>query len=318
MVDAGLLVSTMALRNPHHVLVLAGTLAALAACASQPPPEPEIASAAGEFGYAARYPGQLGATRGELLALENKTGRVIAKFPNYPSELKDPDWSRVLEVVERADQAGRSAAYVARTRHVRNVAEFFDQEREPIQRRVGGAAQYAAAQKGCKDAPVYAAAVRALDKSVQKRIEERLREHSEAHLYIQENRDALGQKNTEALKTQADEISYTSYVVHIAMVELKVRLRERLEQAEEVKATLERKVADALAARADTNRSEADKQAADANVEVGQRASGSLQSEIKQAEHVLAGLDERIDKLQRNYQSAFAALKESIATRTQL
>ena len=119
MVDAGLLVSTMALRNPHHVLVLAGTLAALAACASQPPPEPEIASAAGEFGYAARYPGQLGATRGELLALENKTGRVIAKFPNYPSELKDPDWSRVLEVVERADQAGRSAAYVARTRHVR-------------------------------------------------------------------------------------------------------------------------------------------------------------------------------------------------------
>ena len=293
-------------------LLLASLLAASGACSQQQKPEPEIASSAGEFGYAARFPSALSSARAQLDAHESKAKRIIPKFANYPGEFDDPDWARVLGVVERADQAGRSGSFVARAREVDSVVGFFDDEKEVINRKVGGAADYAASQKGCKKSGAYGAATSALDKSVKKQVEERLREHNEAHLYIAENAEALGKGNLEKLEVQADEISYASYVTHIAVVEVKVRLREMVAQAEDVKSTLDRKIKEADAVVGDANRSDADKKAAEQSKEAAQKALESLDSEVKQAQFALEGIEERIKSLQEQYQQGFDGLTNAI------
>jgi hypothetical protein len=293
-------------------LLLAALLAGSGACSQQQKPEPEIASSAGEFGYAARFPSALSSERAQLDAYENRAKRFIPKFANYPSELDNPDWARVLGVVERADQAGRSGSFVARVRETDTVTGFFDDEKEVINRKVGGAADYAASQKGCKKSGAYGSATNALDKSVKKQLEERLRAHNEAHLYIEENKEALGKANLEKLETQADEISYASYVTHVAVVEVKVRLREMVAQAEDVKSTLERKVKEADAVIADANRSDADKQAAEQSKEAAQKALGDLDTEVKQAQFALEGIEERIKTLQEQYQQSFDGLTNAI------
>lgn len=293
-------------------LLLASLFAAGGACSQQQKPEPEIASSAGEFGYAARFPAALSAERARLDAYENRAKRFIPKFANYPGELNEPDWAHVLGVVERADQAGRSGSFVARVREVDSVEGFFDDEKEVIGRKVGGAADYAASQKGCKKSGAYGAATNALDKSVKKQLEERLRAHNEAHLYLEENSEALGKANIEKLETQADEISYASYVTHIAVVEVKVRLREMIAQADDIKSTLDRKIKEADAVLADTNRSDVDKKSAQEGKDSAQKALGDLDSEVKQAQFTLEGIEERIKTLQEQYQQSFDGLTQAI------
>ncbi len=293
-------------------LLLASLLAASGACSQQQKPEPEIASSAGEFGYAARFPSALSSERAQLDAYESRAKRFIPKFANYPGELDNPDWPRVLGVVERADQAGRSGSFVAEVREVDAVSGFFDDEKEVIGRKVGGAADYAASQKGCKKSGAYGAATSALDKSVKKQLEERLRAHNEAHLYIEENGEALGKANIEKLETQADEISYSSYVTHIAVVEVKVRLREMVAQAEDIKSTLDRKVKEADAVLADAARSDPDKKSAEQAKEAAQKALGDLDTEVNQAQFALEGIEERIKTLQEQYQQSFDGLTNAI------
>jgi hypothetical protein len=282
------------------------------ACASQQKPEPEIASSTDQFGYAARFPNAMAAARGQLTAYEADTQQVTARFSNYVAELKDPDWSRVLGVVERADQAGRSGAYVERMREVRAVAVFFEEEKEPITKKVGGAAQYAAAQKGCKDTNAYGATKHALEKSVDRQLQERLRAYNEAHLYLEGNEEAIGKKNVEKLQDQADEISLASYIVHIAAVEVKVQLRRFVEEASAVQSTLDSKIEEAQATLADQNATDADRKTAEASLQAAQQARQKLDAEVKQAQFVLEGIEERITKMREQYEQALNGLKQQI------
>ena len=117
-------------------------------CNQREAPEPQIASSAGESGYAARFPSELSAARGELQTDESNLNMLTGKFPSYPAELDKPDWNRVLTVVDKADQAGRSESYVSRAGETQVVQRFFDEEKDEINKKAGGAAQYAAIQKG--------------------------------------------------------------------------------------------------------------------------------------------------------------------------
>jgi len=309
------LLTRVKIQRTPLTLLLAGLLAASGACSQQQKPEPEIASSAGEFGYAARFPSALSSERAQLDAYENRAKRFIPKFANYPGELDNPDWAHVLGVAERADQAGRSGSFVARAREVDMVGGFFDDEKEVIGRKVGGAADYAASQKGCKKSGAYGAATGALDKAVKKQLEERLRAHNEAHLYIEENREALGKSNVEKLETQADEISYASYVTNVAVVTIKVRLREMVAQAQDIKSTLERKTKEADAVIADANRSDVDKKAAQESKDAAQKALGDLDTEVNQAQFALEGIEDRIKTLQEQYQQSFDGLTNAIETK---
>jgi hypothetical protein len=109
--------SSMATSTAALALALMG---ALPAC-SAPKPEPEIASSAALGTYAKSYPAELGA---ELKGFSDRRGearKLIGEMGSYPGKLKDPDWARVLEVVDRANDDGRGWAYVERARRVEAV-----------------------------------------------------------------------------------------------------------------------------------------------------------------------------------------------------
>src|SRR5688572_27119632 len=92
-------------------------------CSNQKP-APLYASSAGEAGYAERFPDQLASARGRMAEHQSKSTRMMQSFNTYPGELKDPSWPVVLDVVDKADTAGRSGAYAERLGEVENVAAF--------------------------------------------------------------------------------------------------------------------------------------------------------------------------------------------------
>ena len=158
-----------------------------AGCA--PPIEPKIASSAPEAMYATDYPDALSRTTEAINAAETKTKEAAGKFAGYPDELKDPPWPKVAEVVDLADASGRAYAYVEARREVDGARAFYEAERDELVKKVAGAAGFAAKQKGC-DVDVSGAAAHALKDTIEKRLEKRLREASEANVYVERNQKA--------------------------------------------------------------------------------------------------------------------------------
>jgi hypothetical protein len=107
-------------------------------------------------------------------------------------------------------------------REVDGARAFFDAEKDELLKKVAGAAQFAAKSKGC-DMDVSGAVSHALKDTVEKRLVKRLREQSEAHVFIDRNQTALGKENVEKLLEQADEIAHASYLARVLIVEHKVR-----------------------------------------------------------------------------------------------
>jgi len=281
-------------------------------CNQREAPEPQIASSAGESGYAARFPSDLSAARGELQTDESNLNMLTGKFASYPGELDKPDWNRVLTVVDKADQAGRSQDYVDRAAETQTIQRFYDEEKDELNKKVGGAAQYAAIQKGCKEADVYGAAAHGLKEGFTKSLEKRLRDHNEAQAYIEDNQEALGKPNVPKLEKQADEIAYSSYLANIAVVQVKVRLKAMVAQGKDVSSTLDRTISDSQATVNDANRAAADKKAAQKRLEAAQKAKQSLDSEVQQTEQSLKDIDQRIKTIQDGYKKALDQLRTDI------
>lgn len=279
---------------------------------SQPKVEPQVASSSSENGYATRFPDTLAATRNGFLKQETDTRDALAKFSGYPAELDNPDWGKVAEVYRAADAAGKSGSYVARARENAVVQEFFEEEKSEINKKVAGAAQYAANQKGCK-AELSGPTAHALEKAVEKQLEERMRARNEAHAIIDDNEEALGKANIEKLETQADTIAQASYLVNVAAVESKVRLRQQIAEASEVKKTLDRTIEEAKATEADAARKDADKKAATERRAKAEAAKARIDSELEQATQVEKEMEDRIKALQAEHQKAFDDLLEKVS-----
>jgi hypothetical protein len=290
-------------------------LAALGAAAcSGPKPEPRIASSAGEAGYAVEYPAALQAVVSEYAAGEGTVKRVVSDLPKYPDQLKDPAWPYVLEIVQRADEAGASAAYVGRRREVDGARTFFAEEKEDITRKVGGAVQYAAKKKECDFDP-YGPTAGSLKDAVDKQLEKRMRARSEAHFLIDRYRDALGKANTQALEKQADEISLASYVTNIALVTVKVDAARLLADTDQVKKTLDRAIADEQTFQSSTGRSTAEKKASGERVGRMQDSKARIDAAVAQTQAFAKNLEQRNDALKKEYVAALEALKKAISSR---
>jgi len=286
-------------------------LAAFAAGCTQKP-EPVFASSANEASYAERYPAALLAVRTEYATDESKARELFGGFQNYPGALTTPDGQQVLAVVQRADAAGKSAAYAQQARENQDVSRFFSDEKDTLNQKVGGAAQYAAKQKECT-ADVASPAIGALDKGVDKALEDRLRAHDEAHRYIEDHQDALGKPNLEKLQKQADEISLASYLVHVRVKELKIELSRMVDEASDVKKTLGRDDTEARAVVADPAASKAAKATAQSRATAAEGASAKIDSEVEQAKRAVADMDARSAQLEKDYNAALDALEKALA-----
>jgi len=279
-------------------------------CSQQP--APAFASSANETSYAERYPATLLALRTEFASDEAKAREIFGGFSNYPGALSAPDGQQVLEVVSRADAAGKSGAYAEQMRENQDVSRFFADEKDPLHQKVGGAAQYAAKQKECT-VDVASPAIGALDRGVDKALEERLRGHDEAHRYIEDHQDALGKPNLEKLQKQADDISLASYLVHVRVKELKLELSRLVDEASDVKKTLGRSDTEARAVVGNASASKSAKATAQARATAAEGATANLDSEVEQAKRAVADMDARSTQLEKDYNAALDALKKALA-----
>lgn len=288
-------------------------LAMAAGCA--PPIEPKIASSAPEAMYATDYPDALSRTTEAINAAETKTKEAAGKFAGYPDELKDPPWPKVAEVVDLADASGRAYAYVEARREVDGARAFYEAERDELVKKVAGAAGFAAKQKGC-DVDVSGAAAHALKDTIEKRLEKRLREASEANVYVERNQAALGKDNADKLHQQADDIAAAAYLAHVVLVEHKVRLRRMLEEVESVKKALDDALRAENAYQAEDGRTPAEKKASEERAEKIRAATAKVDSAVQQARTVNERAGERVTATQKVYDDAITKLRADLQKRS--
>lgn len=301
--------------KPYLLVAACIGFSALAGCSNQKP-EPQVASSAGMQGYASRYPSQLAATRGQFDQQESQAGQLTGAFAAYPDQVNKPNWSDYSTMVDLADSSGRSRAYVERAKADNDVKDFFDAKKDKIEQKVGGAANYAIKQKGCK-VDVYGTTAHALETAVTKQLEKRMQERNEADSFIDDHQDSLGKTNVDTLKKQADDIALASYLSNIADVQTKVDLARRVAEASDVKKTLQRSIKEEQAASTDTKLSDGERKAAQQRLQADQDAESRIDSELSQAQTVMKQLDSRIQKLKDQYNQALKALKQKIQQKQQ-
>lgn len=276
--------------------------------------QPLVASSAQQATYAARYPDALESAIADFGKREEEANAVLSEVPNFSRALQDPSWKHVLEVYDAAVSAGRSQAYSDRIREVRHVHTFFDEEKDELGRRAGGAAQYAAQQGGC-NVQVGGAVGAALGKAVDKQLEKRLRDRNEAHLLIVRHSESLGEKNTEKLSEQADHLSYASYIVFIELTETKQRLEAMVEESEEVQKTADTFIADEEAFQKESGRTDKEKEASAARIKFMKESKGKVAASAEKAKTTAEQMQQRIEKLQKDFDYIVGALRSEISQR---
>lgn len=277
--------------------------------------EPQIVSSSSLPGYATRYPQELAAARESLGQQEAASEKLFGEFATYPDQLSNPDWKTVGDVYELADTDGRSNSYVERLEEDQAVTTFYTDEKGELKKKVGGAAQYAVKEKQGCDVDVASPAGAALDKGMEKQLEDRLHDRSAANAAIEHSEDALGKKNTETLQKQADSIGLASYLVHVAVYRTKQRVDRMIDEGSDVKKTLERTVEDLNKLLTDPKTSEPKKKELTKELTTVQASQAAIDSELQQADSVKKGAEERIKKLAEEYDKAFGALKDNVKQR---
>lgn len=270
-----------------------------------------IASSSGEPNYAQRYAVELTDQLSQFDDDYKDGKRLEAGFASYPDQVTDVDKAQVLAIVEAADKAGRSQAYAGQIREQASVSTFFESEKDEINKKVGGSAQYVAKSKGC-NVDLYGTVNHSLKEAIDKQLEKRLREHNEAHRLIERNRTSLSKPSAAALEKQADEISQASYIANIDLVEKKIRVKQMLDEAEQVKRTSEQEIEREKAYQAEPGRTDADKKASDERIAVMNRNRMAMDPAIERGKQLLPELDKVIKSAQQDYNAALDGLKSKL------
>jgi len=279
--------------------------------------EPALyASSANDASYAERYPAMLGALRNGHFDAEKEANTIAGEFSKYPDELKDPSWAHVKTVVEKADEAGKGADFAAGMGESRAVRTFYTEEKDTLRQKVGGAAEHAAKEKQC-EVELYGPVGGALDRAFDQQLEERLRERSGAHRYIEDNQDAIGKPNVEKLEKQADRIALASYIVHVHLPSTKREIDARLADASDVQKTLERTQEESKAVLDNPNASKDAKTLAEKRASDARSAQTSLNSEVEQAKKLSEELENRAKAAQDEYAKARDALVQAIEAKAE-
>ncbi len=292
------------------VLIAASSLA----CANQRP-EPQVASSAAQTHYAVEFPDHLQSIANEYVNTEAEVGRITSDFPKYPGQLKDPPWPLVVTIVNRADEAGRSASYVEARRDFEATRSFFAQEREEITRRMAGSAQFVIKKKEECDVDVSGAISSSFKEGVQKQMDKRLRAHSDAYTLIERYRDSLGKANASALEKQTDDISEASYATFIRAILLKTRTTDLLHEAAQVQKTLDQSIADERAFQAEAGRTAGDRKASAERVARMEDAKVRVERAIPALQALEKDIDQRNATLKKQYSDALDALRKAIETK---
>jgi hypothetical protein len=292
---------------------IAGFAAALALACNQPPPK-VVESSGEQAGYAERYPARLNTVRARFAEEESKSKAEYAEFKAYPEALKNPDLETTRQVYELADSTGKSSAYTEAALEAETITRFMDEEKEGLHQKVAGGVSYAATQKNCSE-DLGGAAVSAMDRGVEKQLDERLRKQSEAHRYIEDHQDKLGKANLETLNKQADHITHASHVVHVRLELYRRELETLVEDQSSVRTTLDRTIKESDAVLADSGASKPAKALAQKRKAAAEEAQKQLDSEVEQAQRAVTEMQQRNDAIKKEYEEAIEALDKALEER---
>lgn len=302
--------------NRYSVIWLCCVLGGgLGAACGETKPEPEIASSAPLASYAQSYPEEVEGAVSAFGEAEVTAKELDGKLGAFADEYKDEvDHGLVADALERADQVGRSHAYRDQLVEVEATRTFYEQEKDVIRRKVAGAAQHTAQQAGC-DAEVGGAAAAGLDRSMKEQLAKRLREGNDAHRIVERHREALGKPNAAVLEDQIDQVALASYLVHIQMVEQKVRLVRLIEEADQVEQTADELIAEEQAYQNESGRSDAEIKAATERIEAMKQAKSRLGTVVRHAKKTSEKQPDRVARSQKAHQDALAKLLDNLRKR---
>ncbi|MCP4600998.1 MAG: hypothetical protein GY847_10815 [Proteobacteria bacterium] len=286
---------------------------ALASC-SKHKPEPEIASSASLSGYAIDYPSELQELTERYDQRALKASEIFTLFPSFTDELADPDWAQVLDVHERADEAGRSRVYVEQMQETDYISAFIKEEKDEITRRIVGAVKSQEKKAECPcEIEAHAKVPFAFKDSVNKQIEKRAKRHSDAHRLIERYKITLKKKNSKILKKQADTITEASYIVFVELSVLWAEIDRRVAEARRVRRTLE----DAIEAEQlfvdHPETPKAEKKASEKRIAELKEAKDSIDAIVAAASELVSEGETEIPKIRQEYEEAFDMLCNTIS-----
>jgi hypothetical protein len=301
------------MKRSFWILTLVGTLAfgSMIGCNNTNQKGPVIASSAQHITYAAKYPDTLGKASDGLGEQDAEIKKLTDEFGKYADELKDPPWDKVGEVYEKADETGKSSAYVERSRQLNGAKQFFEDNKEEIEKKVAGSAQYAAKQKGCKS-DVGGAAIHGMKEGIKEQLLKKEREVSEAHLMLERYQTTFGKENLSHLEKHADNISRASYMVNIVMVEKQMKLRDMIKDSEQVKSTLNRFIKEEEEFQKRDDIKDADKKASQGRIEIAQDSLKKIDESVKKAQEQDKVAEKMVKDAQDAYNKAFQELMKGI------
>jgi hypothetical protein len=277
---------------------------------------PVTAPSGEQAGYAERYPARLTHVRAHFASDETKARGGLSEFKGFPDALRNPNFEQTREVVLHADAAGKSSAYTEASLEAETVNRFFDEEKDGLRQKVGGAVTYAAQQKECSE-DLGGAAVGAMERGVDKQLEERLRSYNEAHRYIEDHQDELGKPNLDTLEKQADKIARASNVAHVRLELYRREIEALLADSGSVRSTLDRITQESDATLADASASKPRKAMAQRRRASAQTARAALDAEVEQGKRSVEEMQQRIAALQKEYRAALDALTDDLKQRAQ-
>jgi len=288
----------------------------LVAC-TEPQRGPEVASSSAQPQWAASYADDL---RGASRTLSDDRARAHDLDQGLDARAKEvnpPFDSITLQaVVKRADDAGRSEAYVARAHEARQVRAFWDDERDKVVGRAAGAAKGVVGDAKCEGNPDPAGQVAyAVKDSVDRAIERRIRAANDAYVTIDRYKSAIGANNLDAVKKIADDVAYASYLANVALVDDRNRVIDLLQRQKDADATLQHAIADEREFQADKGRADAEKKSSDERVAQYQKADQSIGDSIVAANVSLKNLDDQIKQARADHDAAVQQLVDGFKAR---
>jgi hypothetical protein len=247
---------------------------------------------------------------------EAESKATFGTLPALADKLSDTDFAIALDVVEAADDAGKDAGYGLAAREMATTTAFFEQEREPLTKKVGGVVQYTASQQCGGKVDTWGAVSTGLKDGVKERIEERMEDANDAFLLIERNQDAIGKKNVETLETIAREVAKASYFVHVAMEGAEEDLRAAKSAAEDAKSEIQKLIEEENEPSKSTTKPSADaEKAKKERLAEAQEKLKIADDAIAQTSKELENLEQRKKDLTSAYDSALSDLRTRLGAK---
>jgi hypothetical protein len=290
-------------------LILCVSIFTSVACSKQPPP---LTAPSGEQpSYAEQYPARLTTLRTRFAADEAQVQAALPQLEPAAQKLGNADPATVKQLFELADATGKSSAYADQALEAETVSRFWDEEKQPLHQKIGGAVSYAGKQKECSKEcgdDLGGVAAGASDRAVEKQLEERQQRIGELHRFVEDHEDELGKPNVDAAEKQAGAIAQLSHITHVRLELYRRELEGTLNDASSVRSTLDRTEKESNAVLGDPKASKSHRALAEKRKASASAARAALDTEQEQAKQAVKDMEQREKKLVADYDKAFSAL----------